>query len=606
MSLSTPVTGRTGMRSTILLTAYPVLLTALVAVGAYQQNRTSQLFDESLVVAVLKSVPTTGLLTSILLLGVRIPGRVLSILVVLIVGLVVAPPMAYFASSGAHLSPDSLFLAQEADLGQLLQVVGARISPHFLVLALAPVILGVVAIGTRRTHGARSEYSLRTAVVLVVAFLTCEIFLGRQLAHPVSGLLHGFPLWAAKSPNVPDMASSRIECPPGSNTYPDVVIVAIESFGSQFRTAKGEDGQPIMPHLNSLAAQSVDVENFYAGSMFTLKGHESLILGVTPSLRGPVAVNSGSNGIASLASAMNECGYATAFYQASANIRFARTDLFLQRAGFGRIKAMDGDFVNWSHADSVWGWGLQDDVFYDMVLDDLSRNVLTNSGKPAFAFVATISNHQPFAELPRSLWTAYPNPTNMMQRYVNSIRASDEFLGAFVQKLRGHPRLKDCLLVVTADHSFSFGENGEPDVERSFYERTFRIPLVIQWPGNLPARKISSGQYAQKDVPATVLSLMGNRCLASRFGESILDVPAAGRPAAFVQPYSGGFVAVVDHPYKLVHSVGRNRDALVNLAADPLEATNCIGEMDPAKLAQMRRIVSEVLCETDIWKRLQP
>ena len=157
MSLLPPVTVRPGMRSTILLSAYPVLLTALVAVGAYQQNRTSQLFDESLVVAVLKSVPTTGLLTSILLLGGRLPGRVLSILVVLIVGLVVAPPMAYFASSGAYLSPESLFLAQEADLGQLLQVVGARISPHFLVLALAPVILGVVAIGTRRTHGARSE-----------------------------------------------------------------------------------------------------------------------------------------------------------------------------------------------------------------------------------------------------------------------------------------------------------------------------------------------------------------------------------------------------------------------------------------------------------------
>ena len=54
MSLSTLVTVRPGMRFAILLTAYPVLLTTLVAVGAYQQNRTSQLFDESLVVAVLK------------------------------------------------------------------------------------------------------------------------------------------------------------------------------------------------------------------------------------------------------------------------------------------------------------------------------------------------------------------------------------------------------------------------------------------------------------------------------------------------------------------------------------------------------------------------
>lgn len=424
--------------------------------------------------------------------------------------------------------------------------------------------------------------------------------------HPVRALfeINKVPIRIKQFTNTKQLLPATY--PSSKLQRPDIIVIAIESFSAQFLNQLGDDGKPIMPCFNQIATTSVEVDRFYSGSMFTLKGHESILLGVTPSLHGPIATDLDTNILAALPSSLKRYGYSTAFYQAYGDIKFASTDVLVSRTGFTRIKAMNGEFVDPSYIDSIWGWGIQDDVFYDIVLDDIRKNLTVDSSVPIFAFLATISNHQPFKHLPNHLRTAYPNARNLYQRYANSMRASDFFLGEVVKKIRADPRLKDSMIIITADHSFSVGDNGEPDVERSTRDVTFRIPLLIQWPGHLNPKKITLGQYSQKNICPTVLSLIGDQEAANCFGDSIFSDSLLVEPATFVQPYSGGYVGCVQWPFKLIYSVARRREAVVNLELDSLERTNIINQTPTRILAKLRSAVSSALVETDIKKRFDP
>lgn len=576
----------------------------LLWIGKLQQDQSNYLFKDSVILFFISVTPFAFFLSIASLLCLVIPQKIISSITAFIVAVVSFFPLIYFASCGSYLSGNVLPMAFDTDAVSLINVVFGRMLPYLFSVGTIPVIISQLAIWTETYKTGRWTWIYSIYAVIMSAIFGIPII--QENPHPVRALFefNRAPKENKNSSNsVPLLA---IDCSGKNNQRPDIIIIAIESFSSQFLHSFGEDGEAITPFFNEIAKTSVEVERFYAGSMFTLKGHEAILLGITPSLHGPIPVDSGSNILAALPSALKRCGYSTAFYQAHGDIKFARTDLLASRTGFTRIKAMNGEFVDPSYIDSIWGWGLQDDMFYDIVLDDIRKNLIADPTVPIFAFLATISNHQPFNDLPKHLRTAYPNPRNLYQRYANSMRASDLFLGQIVKKIRTDNRLKDSMVIITADHSFSVGDNGEPDVERSTRDVTFRIPLLIQWPGRLSPKKIVRGEYSQKNICPTVLSLIGDQEAANHFGYSILSDSFSVEPATFVQPYSGGYVGAVQWPFKLIYSVARRREAVVNLEVDSQERTNIINQIPSQVREKLRSAVNSALVEKEIKNRIAP
>ena len=58
------------------------------------------------------------------------------------------------------------------------------------------------------------------------------------------------------------------------------------------------------------------------------------------------------------------------------------------------------------------------------------------------------------------------------------------------------------LVVVTSDHGEGLGDHGEDEHQLFVYDSTLRVPLVLSWPGRLPAGRRVAGQFRSVDLAA--------------------------------------------------------------------------------------------------------
>ena len=89
-------------------------------------------------------------------------------------------------------------------------------------------------------------------------------------------------------------------------------------------------------------------------------------------------------------------------------------------------------------------------------------------------------------------------------RYLDSVAALDEKTGAVLDLLE-KGGLRENTIV------FWFGDNGRDDFRGKFYayEQGCQVPLIVRWPGHVPAGSICDELVSLIDVTATTLSLAG-------------------------------------------------------------------------------------------------
>ena len=71
-------------------------------------------------------------------------------------------------------------------------------------------------------------------------------------------------------------------------------------------------------------------------------------------------------------------------------------------------------------------------------------------------------------------------------------------------------RLDPALLVLTSDHGESLGEHGYYFAHGEYlYEGTLLVPLILRWPGHVPAGKVSTRMVRLTDIAPTALAMLG-------------------------------------------------------------------------------------------------
>jgi len=99
---------------------------------------------------------------------------------------------------------------------------------------------------------------------------------------------------------------------------------------------------------------------------------------------------------------------------------------------------------------------------------------------------------------------------HMAALYDSSIRYTDEMFGRFFQELekRGILGGENTMLIITSDHGEEFREHGD-FLHKKLYRETMEVPLIIYWPGRVPAGKLVRGQFRLLDLAPTILDLAG-------------------------------------------------------------------------------------------------
>lgn len=379
---------------------------------------------------------------------------------------------------------------------------------------------------------------------------------------------------------------------------PNVLLVSVDTLRAD---AIGSYGGPVAtPNLDGLARQGVRVARALAPSPETGPSHATLLSGRHVSTHGMKQNGPSPFAVLPLAGAFQSAGYATSGVVSS----YVMAPHFGWDGGFDRFDAVfeagRGSIPRESMAP-----GLRESF------DDLDRPGPDTTGiarreigeleEPFFLFVHYFDPHWPYVRHPENAERAANIDFDLHGRVVaNLSRAElrqavtdyhgevlflDETLGRLLAALDERGIADHTLVVLTADHGEGLGQRGRVEHTTHVYDEQIRVPLVLRWPGVLPAGSVVEAAIGLVDVAPTVAALTGV-LLRGADGRSIASDLLAGREpepapvfglrralAALPVRFQGERHFVRTDRWKLIRG-SDGPDELYDLEADPRELRN--------------------------------
>ena len=334
---------------------------------------------------------------------------------------------------------------------------------------------------------------------------------------------------------------------------PNVLILLLDTVRAKSLSLYGRS-RPTSRELERFAARGVTFDLAFSASPWTLPSHASLFTGKWPhelsaSFREPL-----DDRWPTLAEILRARGYATAGFVA--NTAYASYESGLQRGfqyyadfpisirtavqgtSFGRVVYPELR----RHLAPVLPrlpllWRLRPPRGRKLAsAADMNAGLLAwldqNDRRPFFAFVNYMDAHTPYTppdsfafkfltsqRLRRSPHTDSDvqmvplSPAEAQGRldvYEGAIAYLDSELGRLFSALERRGLLANTLIVVASDHGDEFAEHGLIDHGNSLYRASLHVPLILHFPGRVPAGRRVAPPVSLRNVAATVLDLLGD------------------------------------------------------------------------------------------------
>lgn len=400
----------------------------------------------------------------------------------------------------------------------------------------------------------------------------------------------------------------RSSIPSSRRDRPNVFLILIESFNANFVGAKAPDGIDYTPNFNSFIKTGLYMDRFYGNSIQTCKGQAAVFFSILPSIKGKIFVDYPDVNIEGFPAILTASGYHTVYFQAYHNLKFDNTGESMKKAGFSVVKSFR-EFRRKEDNPHIWGWGVEDRIFYERFFEMLDSEHKKFPEKPVFASLCTVGTHIPCDGMPPGERTIYKDPKNIKEKYSNALRLSDSQLPRFFELLKKRKYLENSIVIITADHSFPMREHGIYNNEVCFYDETFRIPFLLIWDGVIKPERIKDRTYSQIDIGPTIMDMLGiTKARHNMTGLSVFDRKTP-HPVYLIQPYNGCFLQVVSYPLKYITHIRTGKEYLFNLAADPAEKVNLMTQgAEPESVSKLKGSLKTVylnqqLIEQDRFRR---
>lgn len=269
-----------------------------------------------------------------------------------------------------------------------------------------------------------------------------------------------------------------------------ILLVTIDTLRWDAVGSSGS-GRVATPALDGMAARGARFEYAVAHAVLTLPSHSSILTGLDPSRHG-VQDNSGfrlSDQIETLGERLGGAGYATGAFVAA----FPLDSQFGLAQGFD---VYDDSYDTGAHSE----FQMVERPARDVVLP--ARRWIRSQRGPWFAWVHVYDPHAPYVP-PEPFASRYPDDP-----YAAEVASTDAELAPLLEEALQ----AGALVIVTSDHGEGQGDHGELRHGVFAYESTLRIPLLVAWPGVLPAGRVVPGRVRHVDLVPTVCDAVGLEC----------------------------------------------------------------------------------------------
>ena len=190
-----------------------------------------------------------------------------------------------------------------------------------------------------------------------------------------------------------------------------------------------------------------------------------------------------------------------------------------------------------------------------------------------------------------------------LKDYLRCIKAVDENIGRMLSTLDELDLTRETVVIYSSDQGFFLGEHGWFD-KRFMYEECYLTPLIVRWPGVVPAGQVDENLVSNLDYAQTFLDLAHvsatDASVQQMQGLSLVPLmlgnqPADWRDSLYYQYYeyhgnqrTAHMVrrhrGVCTDRYKLIHFYNIGEWELFDLHNDPKEMNNVADDPTYARI----------------------
>jgi hypothetical protein len=391
-----------------------------------------------------------------------------------------------------------------------------------------------------------------------------------------------------------------------ARTPRDLVVLSVEGLrGDALQPGK----TPALPNIAALMERALVFERAYSLSPQALPSHAAWLSSVTPPVHLTVRGTFVADGQRLMPEILGRAGYFRVLM--TSNDYVSRERGLWQ--GFDSMKIL-GELSEDRHADAVMRaglealrprrqrWFLLANVNDPQAPYDPPREFLRNFEMP------------PGAPLPHHthIWVGrvrmgktVPDQAEIdyvRRLYRGELQVVDRALGSLREQLEEVERFEDAIVVLVGVHGEEFFEHGGAGHDRTLYEESIRVPLVIHAPAALEPGRVTT-PVDLLDLAPTLADLVGASSPDIWQGESLLPLGDDPQPPPrLVVAYlgDGSRAAIVGH-HKLVMSAGGS-ERFFDLATDPGEQIDRLVE-GGIGLRVVRTALAWQLAHEKTWRR---
>lgn len=382
--------------------------------------------------------------------------------------------------------------------------------------------------------------------------------------------------------------------PPDLPSRPNLVLVTLDTtradrLGCYGRTNAGT------PTFDRLAREGAVVEHAIAVAPLTLPSHASILTGLYPPRHG-IRDNMDfrlPDAETTLAEHLQARGYATA---AAVGAHVLTASLGLSQ-GFESYTEPKGRAPAGGEAGRATGIRFVEvlERRAGAVIDDALVALDRIDQGPFLLWVHLFDPHVGY-DPPEPQRSAFPDDP-----YQGEIAYTDAEVGRLIAELERRGIAGRTIVAVTADHGESLGEHGESTHSLFVYDATIRVPLIVRYPGVVPAGSRYGGLVSGVDLAPTLLELMGLPPLPRIQGVSHATALRGKGPAPAREPvYAESLYPERTYGWAPVEALRSLDDKFIeapepeyyDLAADPHETRNLAADRPEAVLDGKRRLLA--------------
>lgn len=309
----------------------------------------------------------------------------------------------------------------------------------------------------------------------------------------------------------------------GKEIHKNIVLVTIESMGAEYFKHFGSK-RNITPFLDSLADKSLCFNNLYATGTRTVRGLEAVTLCIPPSQGASVIKRQGSKIFFSTAQVLKEKGYSVQFLYGGDSY-FDNMYSFFSQNGY---QIIDQKSMSEKQKTFETVWGVCDEDLFNKAIETFDKD--SQSGKPFFAHIMTVSNHRPFL-YPEGKIDISPKKKDR----AGGVKYTDYVIREFLKKAQSKPWFANTIFIFTADHC------GSSAGESSIPVDNYHIPCLIYSPSFIAAKQTDI-LCSQIDIMPTVFSLLNFSYTSEFYGQNVFS--KTYKPRALMATYQNlGFLS---------------------------------------------------------------